>query len=242
MRLNNFERLAIALVALVGAAAFTVSVYARVSQETENFNQTVAFPSGGTLELHNFSGDVHITGTSGKDLVIKAVRRASRDRLDHIKLEVKPSGMGVRIEANKRDSGWEDHNNNVVETDFEIEVPAAARLDIDVFSSDVDIKAISGAQKVKTFSGTITLDAAAAGTSPAINAETFSGNIRARLAETAKADVSFSSFSGGFDTDLPLTLRSMNGRRNGRVSGTLSGGGGSALEFHTFSGNVRIVK
>ena len=110
MRLTNYERLAIAVVALVGAAAFTVSVYARVSQETENFNQTVAFPSGGTLELHNFSGDVHITGTSGKDVVIKAVRRASRDRLDHIKLDVKTSSTGVRIEANKRDSGWEDHN------------------------------------------------------------------------------------------------------------------------------------
>jgi hypothetical protein len=34
----------------------------------------------------------------------------------------------------------------------------------------------------------------------------------------------------------------MNGRRNGRVTGTFSGGGGSALEFRTFSGDVRIVK
>jgi DUF4097 and DUF4098 domain-containing protein YvlB len=239
MRLNGIDRIAFTL--LVGVAALTVSAYARTPQETENFNQAVAFPAGGTLELHNFSGDVHITGTSGKDAVIKAIRRARRDKLDRIKLDVQANGSGVRIEANRRDRSVDDRDGDVVETDFDIEVPASARVDVDVFSSDLDIKGVSGAQRLKTFSGTITIDAVAAGSSPSIRAQTFSGNIRARLAESAKADVSFESFSGAFDSDLPVTLRSMGGRRNSRVSGTLSGGGGS-LDFNTFSGDVRIVK
>src|SRR5262249_18722431 len=103
MRLTAFERIAIAI---VGAAALAVSTFARTPQDTETFDKTVAFPANGTFELHNFSGHVHITGTTGKDVVIHATRRANRDQLDHIKLDVQTSGSGVTIEANKRDSGW----------------------------------------------------------------------------------------------------------------------------------------
>jgi DUF4097 and DUF4098 domain-containing protein YvlB len=237
MRLTGFERFTLLPVAVL---AFAASTSARAQKETENVDRTVAFPAGGTLELHNFSGDVHITGTSGKDIIVKAVRRADRDRLDHIKLDIRTSGSTVSIEANKRDSDWTEHNNNVVETTFEIQVPATAKLDIDVFSSDLDIKGVTGAERLKTFSGTITVDATAAGASPNLTAETFSGGIRAKLADSAKGDVSFDSFSGNLDTDLPLTMHSA-GRR--RFSGTLPGGSaGSTLSFHTFSGNVHVTK
>jgi DUF4097 and DUF4098 domain-containing protein YvlB len=237
MRLTGFERLTLLF---VGVVALVATTSARAQKETENVDRTVAFPAGGTLELRNFSGDVHITGTSGKDVVIRAVRRADRDRLDHIKLDVQTSGSTVSIQANKRDSGWDEHNNNVVETTFEIQVPASARLDIDVFSSNLDIKGVTGAEQLRTFSGRITVDATAAGASPSVAAHTFSGDIQAKLADNAKGDFSFDSFSGRLDSDLPLTMHSA-GRR--QFSGTLPGGGaGRALSFHTFSGNVRVTK
>ena len=91
----------------VAVLALAASIVARAEEETEHVDRTLAFPSGGTLQLHNFSGDVHITGTTGKDLVIKAVRRAERDRLDHIALDIQTSGSTVTIDANKRDPGWQ---------------------------------------------------------------------------------------------------------------------------------------
>src|SRR6266853_6996790 len=152
--------------------ALAVSAVTHAQEETEHVNRTLSFPSGGTLQLHNFSGDVHITVTTGKDLVIKAVRRAERDRLDHIALDIQTSGSTVTIDANKRDPGWQHDNNNVVETSFEIQVPASAGLDVDVFSSNLDIKGVAGAERLKTFSGNITVDAAA-GAVPRLTAETF---------------------------------------------------------------------
>src|SRR5262245_59190836 len=71
-------------------------------RETETVDRTLAFSQGGTLKLNNFSGDVRITGTPGNDVVIHAVRRASRDRLDNIRLDISVNGSTIDIEANRR--------------------------------------------------------------------------------------------------------------------------------------------
>lgn len=243
-------------VLIAGMLAVPATAEAR-QKETETVNRTVPFPDKGTLKLQNFSGDVRITATNGKDVVIKAVRRAERSRLDNIKLDISTSGSVVTIEANKKDPSWHEKNENVVETEFDIQVPASAILDVNAFSSDVSVTGVAGEQKLETFSGKITttgakaavdaktfsgsieIDAVAAGTSPDLTAETFSGKIRARLAEGAKGSVRFDSFSGSFESDMPLTFRSMS--RN-RVNGDLPGGSGATLRFHSFSGDVRVVK
>jgi hypothetical protein len=238
-------------------------------RETETVNRTIPFPDKGVLKLRNFSGPVKITGTSGREVVIKAVRRADRERLDRIKLDITTTGSTVSIDANKRDSDSRDRdrdrdrdNNNVVDTEFEIQVPASAALDIygfesnltiggvtgdqtlETFSSEIVVTGARGAVDAKSFSGGIEIDLAGAGATPDLSAETFSGRIRARLADGAKGSVRFTSFSGRFDSDLPLTMRSSgNGRNNTRVSGDLPGGsGGATLRFHTFSGDVRVTK
>ena len=247
--------------AAIVAIALAFSVPALAAQkETETVNKTVALPAHGTLKLRNFSGRVNLTPASGNDVIIKAVRTAEREQLDHIKLEIETTGSTVSIDANKRDAGWDErnHKDNVVRTDFDIQVPVSAMLDVYGFSSDLDIRGITGDQKLETFSGDITMEGAkgsveaktfsgridinltGAGAAPAVSAETFSANIRVHLADNAKGEVSFDSFSGRFESDLPLTVRSI-GRH--RTSGDLPGGsGGSTLKFHTFSGDVRVTK
>src|SRR5688572_9263316 len=89
----------------------------RGPRETETIDRTVPLPANGTLRLKTFSGRVRITGTSGDQVVIHAIRRASRDRLNDIKLEVTTSGSTVDIDANHR--VVERRNDNVVETDFD---------------------------------------------------------------------------------------------------------------------------
>ena len=54
----------------------------RGPRDTETFDKTMLMPSGGTLRLKTFSGRVKITGGSGDQLVVHAIRRATRDRLD----------------------------------------------------------------------------------------------------------------------------------------------------------------
>jgi hypothetical protein len=266
-----------ATMALGLAASLAVSVDAQQSRNgsarnrgdsrsgnTETVDKTVPLPANGTVRLRTFSGYVHITGTSGRDVTIKAVRRADADVLDHVHLTIDTSGSTVTIDANDKDRNWSRNRNDdsIVHTDFDIEVPASASLDVNGFSSPVEVTNVTGDERLETFDGRITVtgakgsvdahtfsadvdvDLVAAGAKPHLSAHTFSGSIRARLSDTARADVQFNSFSGQFDSDLPLTMRSM---RRARVSGHFGSGSDEsssdgALKFETFSGDVRIVK
>ncbi len=251
MRSSRFIT-AVAALALVAAPAASFA-----QTQTETVERTLQLPAGGTVQLKNFSGNVRISGSTGGDVVIKAVRRATRERLDHIKLDITESGSTIVIDANKRDEDWEERNNNVVETTFDIQVPAAARLDIHAFSSDLTVTDVVGQQKLETFSGDISVagargalevksfngsidvDLRSAGAEPEIEAETFSGSIEARMANDAKGRLEFTSFSGSFESDLPLVNQSSN-KRNVRAD--LPGGTGETLRFKTFSGELKILK
>src|SRR5215212_2653177 len=119
------------------ALTFVPSPASAAQKETETVDRTIAFSRGGTLKLNNFSGEVRVTGTSGNDVVIHAVRNAPRDRLDNVKLDIEVTGSTIEIEANRRTGGWDRQNDNIVETRFEIQVPAATMLDLHTFSGDL---------------------------------------------------------------------------------------------------------
>jgi hypothetical protein len=209
----------------------------RGPRETETIDRTVPLPANGTLRLKTFSGRVRITGGSGDQVVIKAVRRATRDRLNDIKLEITTSGSTVEVDANHR--VVERRNDNVVETDFEIQVPSRARLDVKTFSAPVTVSGVNGSQNIDGFSSDITIESQELAEGAGIDVNTFSGDVRLRLPATARGNISFNSFSGSFESDLPVTLNSSS-RRNFR--GSLNGGGNGDFRLKTFSGDVRILR
>lgn len=228
-------------------------------KETETVSKVVPIAQDGVLKLKTFSGRVTIVAADRSDVSIRALRRATRDRLDHITLDIQADGTNVTVEANKRDASWSERKNNVVETEFDIEVPRTVRLDVHSFSSPVTITGVQGGIELQTFSGRvrladtagpieaktfsadITIGAAAAGDAPEISAETFSGDIETTVSATAKADVDFNTFSGGIDADVPLTLKSKS-RRTLRASLNAPEGASNRLRFKTFSGDVRLRK
>jgi DUF4097 and DUF4098 domain-containing protein YvlB len=71
----------------------------------------------------------------------------------------------------------------------------------------------------------------------AIEVDTFSGNVALHVPETARGSVSFNSFSGRLNSEMPLTLHSSSRRR---LRAELGGGGNGTLTFKTFSGSVKI--
>jgi hypothetical protein len=244
------------LVAALVLAGLGVPARSASARETETVNRTAAFTPGSTLTVRNFSGRVTITGTDRTDVSVAAVRRAPRERLDRIKLDVREENGGVVIEANKQDEP-KRRDENVVETDLTIEVPRKANLDVQTFSSPVTARDIVGtSHRVKTFSGdqqlervTGRIDADAFSgriqVSPAWNAgdrfslHTFSGGVEVQVPGSAGGPVEFKTFSGDFSSDLPLTVRSKEKRS---VHGELSGDAKGELRIQTFSGDARLRK
>ncbi len=243
------------LILAVALIAFVLPALA-AAQETERVHKVVPLGPGGTVSLQNFSGQVRIVGAEVSDVTIDAVRTASRDRLDHIKLDVQASGSTVTIQANKKDSDWHVDNDNVVKTDLDITVPKQARLEIKVFSSDVHVRNVTGEQKIeafsgdvqvedgpariqgKTFSGDISVGLAAGAAGLDLNLESFSGSIALKVPGNAGAALEFDSFSGKLTSDVPLTVAE---QRKGHLRGTLgSGDAQHRVHLKTFSGDVKI--
>jgi DUF4097 and DUF4098 domain-containing protein YvlB len=225
------------LVGLTLAAPALAQRDDRGPRETETVDRTVPLPANGTVRLKTFSGRVRITGTSGDQVVIHAVRRATRDRLQDIKLEVTTTGSTVEIDANHR--VVERRNDNVVDTEFDIQVPSRARLDIKTFSAPVTVIGVNGSQNLDGFSSDITIESNEFGDGNNIDINTFSGDVRLRLPASARGTIDFNTFSGRFESDLPVTLNSSS-RRNFR--GQLNGGGPGDFRLKTFSGDVRILR
>lgn len=225
---------ALGLLALILTAA-----PAAAQKETETVDRTFPFAAGGTLKLKNFSGDVHITGTAATEVVVHAVRKATRERLDNIKLDIEASGSTIEIEANRRNPNWDEKNDNVVETEFQIQVPFGTNLDLYAFSGALKVREVIGEIKAQTFSGNIDLDVSRASDAPRLQAETFSGDITARVPPGANGRVEFNTFSGDLNADVPLTME-RGSRRS--IRGSIGTGSGERLEFKTFSGDLRLLK
>jgi hypothetical protein len=253
MRFLAIAGAAVAAVALTVAPAGALDV-------TEHVARTVKLEPGGTLRLKSFSGRVTISAGDRDDVVIDAVRRATRERLERIKLDIHTEGPNVVVvEANHRELSWYEFmgRNNVVETDFDIKVPRRTSLDISVFSAQVTIAGVSGAHKVHSFSSSLRMDDVEgpiqvhsfSGSvdirerswqpNQTIDVDTFSGNVELRVPDSAQASVIFNSFSGRLNSEMPLTLTSGNGRALRARLGSGSAESGE-LKFKTFSGNVII--
>jgi DUF4097 and DUF4098 domain-containing protein YvlB len=230
--------LSLALLALseVSVEARPDRVEGAAQTNTETVDRTLSMPAGGTLKLKTFSGRVRITGGSGDQVVIHAVRRASQDRLDDIKLEITQSGNTIEVDANHR--MVERRNDNVVETDLDIQVPSGTRLDIKTFSAPVTVIGVNADQNIDGFSSSITVEASEWGDHN-LDVNTFSGGVRLRLPASARGNLDFNTFSGSFESDLPVTM-SNSSRRNFR--GSLNGGGNGDFRLKTFSGDVSIRK
>src|SRR4030095_5430529 len=112
----------------------------------------------------------------------------------------------TEVDANHR--LVERRNDNVVETDFEITVPAKTRLDIKTFSAPVTVIGVNANQNIDGFSSDVTIESSEWGDGTDIDVNTFSGDVRLRLPASARGNIDFNSFSGRFESDLPVTLNS----------------------------------
>jgi hypothetical protein len=243
-----------------GLLAFAAPAVLAALDETEHVTRTIQMAPGGTLRLKSFSGRVTITTSDQPEVTIDAVRRGTRDRLDHVKLEIRTEGSNtVAVDANHHDRSWSwfefTGRNSVVDTDFDIKVPRRTNLNISVFSAPVTVDGVEGSHKVHSFSSRLSLSDVAGpirahsfsgsvvirekswDANQTIDVDTFSGNVELHVPESARGAVSFKSFSGRLNSGVPLTLQSSS-RRN--MKAELGGGGNGTLRFKTFSGSVRI--
>jgi len=188
---------------------------------------------GGSFSLRTVSGTVRLRGTDGDEVVVRAGTSASDEAPG---LTVRRYEGGLHVEPERRDTSFIGATIGIgqPEIEFEVDVPASARVEINSVSAEVNGSALHGDQSYKLVSGALLLDDVGG----RLEAKSVSGDIHVRSSRPLEIDVV--TTSGDLEVDgrqLELVrLRSVSG--DVTIVGALSAGPEHRVE--TVSGDLRV--
>ncbi len=223
---------------------------------------------GKTIEIEGVNGEIRAAGTTGKDVVVDAHKRARRSNPDDVTIEVLEHADGITLCVHYPDS-WGSHNtcaphgeshmsthNNDVAVDFDVKVPSGVRFMGRTVNGGIVARGLEAAAEAHTVNGGIELSTrgwARASTvngsvrvalgsatwSDALSFKTVNGSVTVEVPEDIGAHVHARTVNGGIQTDFPVTVQ---GRLVGHMlEGTLGKGGGD-LELETVNGSIRLIR
>ncbi|MGH9519394.1 MAG: DUF4097 family beta strand repeat-containing protein [Terriglobales bacterium] len=257
---------------LVGAglaAAFALTLSsAAPAQTTGNSYQMGASP---LISVDNVSGSIVVVGDGGSQVRYTAVE-TNPDNASNVEIRVTTTNDSLELYVDgpfRHHSGddWdrEDRAANRVKFDFELHVPAGARVELRSVNGRVSDTATRGGFRVRTVNGSIDLEQmAGAGTANTVNGSvtagfssnpadsckfgTVNGKLSLYMPAGLNADLSYHTMNGSVYSDYavqPLSSAPDESRRGRmivirRTSSGRIGNGGPALELSTLNGNIYL--
>jgi DUF4097 and DUF4098 domain-containing protein YvlB len=210
-------------------------------EQTDRTTKTVRLGANGELSLGNVSGDITVTRASGNDAIVEIIKVSRARSAD----EARELLTAVTVEVNERNgraevktrypSGDENRRNNRrnynVTVTYNVQAPAATRLDVNSVSGNIKVSDIKGELSVGTVSGNVSVTSAGA----IASAKSVSGNVEIINAQ-GQESLEASSVSGDV-TMQRITVRRIDA---GSVSGNvkLDEVQCDRAEAHSTSGNI----
>ena len=223
----------------------------RGPEQTERFSRKVKIGRDGRLSLENIAGNIVVTGGSGDEASIEAVKRTTGDASQlasvHIEVEERPGRVDIKTDHTAR--------NDRVSVDYTVTVPATAGVNLKSISGNVKVASVQGPVRAESISGTVTaastprlelaksvsgdVDLTDTSADADLNASSISGSVRAKGLKARALDL------GTVSGDVVLTnvacerisIRSVSG--DVEYSGALARTG--RYEINSHSGTVRLA-
>lgn len=185
----------------------------------QDFRKTYFPGAGGSLSIHNVSGDVRITGYNGEGVQVAAYKEGrDRDRV-----EVQDNSQGNRVDLRAE---YESCRNCSINASirFEVQVPRSLNLnfdEIETASGNIEIRGVTGRVQINTASGDVTVedvngyikantasgDMKVGNVAGAVQANSASGNVEVSMARVEGSEnLSFSTASGNVRVRMPSSL------------------------------------
>ena len=224
---------------------------------TERFSKTAHLDQNGTFDLTNVIGDIVITGTTGRDVSIEAVKRvqrpnprAARNLLAMIDIQV--TEQANRLEVRTLVPRPRNFPGSV---DFTVMVPEDANVIVKTLTGSIRASNIKGELRADTVAGSISasgvrklatlkcvtgdIEMTDAGADDPVTASTVSGNIIVRGLR-ARA-VQLTSVSGNIHIEDAQIERLMVKTVQGNLDYTGDLARSGRYEFNSHSGDIRLV-
>jgi DUF4097 and DUF4098 domain-containing protein YvlB len=128
----------------------------RGAEQSDRFSRKLKLGRDGRVSVNNISGDIVVTGGSGDEVSIDAVKRTRGDQgqLANVRIVVddRPGRVDVRTEY---DMGRTARNNNV-SVDYTVTVPSGASVELRSVSGSIKVTGVRGAVRAESVSGDVT--------------------------------------------------------------------------------------
>ena len=243
----------------VVTVAFVAIAFPATAQNevTERFSKTAHLDENGTFDLTNISGNIVITGSSGRDVTIEAVKRVQRPNPNAARALLQMIDIQVAEQANRVEvrTVFPRPRNFPGSVDFTIGVPDEANVTLKMMSGNVRATNISGGLRADVVTGNLVVAAARriealksvsgdieivdASADDFVTASTVSGNITVRGLKGRT--IQLGTVSGNVRMDDVQSDRLMARAVNGNIdyAGDLARSG--RFEFVSHSGDIRLM-
>jgi DUF4097 and DUF4098 domain-containing protein YvlB len=244
---------------LIVAVAFVAVAFPSTAQNevTERFSKTAHLDENGTFDLTNISGNIVITGSSGRDVTIEAVKRVQRPNPNAARALLQMIDIQVAEQANRVEvrTVFPRPRNFPGSVDFTIGVPDEVHVTLKMMSGNVRATNISGGLRADVVTGNLVVAAARriealksvsgdieivdASADDFVTASTVSGNITVRGLKGRT--IQLGTVSGNVRMDDVQSDRLMTRAVNGNIdyAGDLARNG--RYEFVSHSGDIRLM-
>jgi len=203
----------------------------------------------GNLIVEADEGNITITGTDAKEVVVHITARGSDELLEKFDVSFNQDGNSVRIDARKERRYFRFFNNNSLDVQFDIQLPNNFNLDLHTSGGDIVVRDVKGKIGGETSGGDLDLSALEGN----VKLSTSGGNITVHNAigdlmlETSGGNIQGESMTGTMyfvTSGGDIELRDSDGKLHASTSGgniRVSLKDNKGIDLSSSGGNLSVL-
>jgi len=153
------------------------------ADKAEGFQRSFNITPGGTLQVDNYKGTIHVTGSDGNQVVVDVTKRFDgndADRkwwLENLQVNFRNDSDRVAVEVKYPQTTcmfcWMDHDYTA-SVELEIRVPRQINVSLESYKPDIKVASIQGDIRIKSYKSPIAIDS----TTGAIRIDTYKDSVK----------------------------------------------------------------
>ncbi|HEY1939080.1 MAG TPA: DUF4097 family beta strand repeat-containing protein [Candidatus Angelobacter sp.] len=242
------QRTVVWLIALLGLVALATPRLRSQSgkEQSEKFQRSFNISSGGTLNVENYKGTIHVTGSDTSQVTVDVTKRFEgndADRkwwMENVQINFRNDSNHVSVEVKYPQQNcmfcWQDHDYTAA-VELEIRVPRQIDVNVESYKPDIKIASLNGDIRIKSYKSPIEIDSITG----AVRIDTYKDSVKLRNVtirgpleiKSYKADAEIEAKSLGDSASLENEKGSIVLRVPASAGLDVDFEGGRRANFHT---------
>jgi Putative adhesin len=175
----------VAIFGIIALAAPGLRSQSASSEQPERFQRSFSISPGGTLDVDNYKGTIHVTGSDTNQVMVDVTKRfdgSSSDRkwwMENIQVNFRNDSNHVSVEVKYPQQNcifcWQSLTYEAA-VELEIHVPRQMNVKVESYKPDIKVASIEGDIRIKSYKSPIEI----ASTTGAIRIDTYKETIKLR--------------------------------------------------------------